>query len=112
MKLSDLRPCDQCHGKLVPTFYVVRFSQALFDATNTNAVLGVHQIFGGQALRLAETMAPGADEAVLVFGDKDKTLETELFLCQPCFTDGPIDLAMLWEVRLAAQRKAEAEADA
>lgn len=112
MKLSELRPCDKCGGKLVPTFYVVRFSQALFNAKHANAVIGLNTIFGGRALALAETMAPGADEAVLVFGDKEKQLETELLICEECFMNGPLDLAALWEVQMAARRKAEEEARA
>lgn len=105
MKLTDLRPCDNCQGKLVPTFYVVRFSQALFNARAANQVLGLNQIFGGSAFGLAEAFAPNPDGAVMVFGDKDPSLQTELLVCQECFTMQPIDLARLSEERSHAQSK-------
>lgn len=97
MKLTDLRPCDQCRGAIAPHFYVVRLTQALINARVANEVLGLNQMFGGQALGLAETMASAADDAVMVMGDKDPQLVTTIFLCPQCFLGGAVDLAILFE---------------
>lgn len=102
MKLSELRPCDCCGGKIAPHFYVVRLSQAMVMAKEANAVLGLAQMFGG-ALGLAEVVAPDAD-AVKIFGDERKELMHEFFLCQECFMR-PLDMAMLMDVRLKEQDK-------
>jgi hypothetical protein len=100
VKVSELRPCDNCAGPIAPTFYVVRFSQAIINAAAVNEFMGMHQFFQGKAsAALVENFAPAAGDAALVFGDKDKTLETELFVCQRCVLAGPIDLAMLQERR-------------
>jgi hypothetical protein len=53
-------------------------------------------------------MAPDADEAVCVFGDKEPELMSELFLCFGCYT-GDVCLAEVNERRNEA--KAHAEAD-
>jgi hypothetical protein len=100
MKVSELRPCDQCAGPIAPSFYVVRFSQALIRAKAVNEFLGMHQFFGGKAnAALVENFAPASTDAALIFGDQNKTLQTELFICEECFLHGPIDLAMLMERR-------------
>lgn len=97
MKVSELRPCDNCGGKIAPAFYVVRFSQALINAEAVNQFMGIHQFFGGRAgAALVENFAPAAGDAALIFGDKDKALETELFICEGCFTNS-LNLAMLME---------------
>jgi hypothetical protein len=67
--LSKIRACDNCDGPIAPTFYVIEINFAAFDQKNVNAVLGLNQYFGGEALKLAETMAPGADEAIQVCDD-------------------------------------------
>lgn len=104
MKLSEIRPCDNCGGKIVPMFYVVRFSVAMFAPRATNEMLGLTQMFGG-SLQLAEVM--GADpEAVKIAGDEEPALWTDLLICQDCFMgisrDGsrvikPLNLALLAE---------------
>lgn len=82
MKLSDVRPCDECGGPIAPMFYVVRISSAMFNVNTTNAVLGLRQLLGG-ALELAEMMGP-SNEVITVFGDKEPELMTELFICHSC----------------------------
>lgn len=99
MKVSELRPCDNCGGPIAPAFTVVRFSQALINADAVNEFMGMHRFFGGRAHpALVENFAPASRDAALIFGDKDKLLETELLICQDCFT-GEINLAMLMERR-------------
>lgn len=98
MKLSEIRPCDNCKQKIAPIFYVVRISQALFTR-ETNQVLGLVQILGG-SLELAEVMSPEPD-VVKVFADENKALGTELFLCQNCVLSCDLNLAALIEQRNA-----------
>ena len=84
MKLSNLRPCDNCGGAFKGgIFNVVRTSLAFVSPKAANQVLGLNQYFGG-ALGLAEAMAPEPD-AVKIAMDEDKTLMTEILLCQECF---------------------------
>jgi hypothetical protein len=97
VKLSELRPCDKCGKKIAPIFYVIRVTQALFTQA-ANRTLGMIQYMGGNVM-LGEEFAPEAEDAVLVMGDKQKELMVELFICQPCFLDGALDLASLWEKR-------------
>ena len=103
MKLSQLRPCDNCHGPLSHGhFYVVRVTQALVLPRTTNQVLGLTQYFGGN-LALAEMFAPD-DDAIKILGDEQKELMYEFLLCQDCFLR-PVDLAMLMEARREATSK-------
>jgi hypothetical protein len=97
MKLSECRPCDKCGGKISPTFYVIRFTQALFTP-NAGRTLAMTQYLGNN-LELGELFAPESDDAILVLGDQNKHLMEELLICQPCFLDGPLDLASLSEKR-------------
>lgn len=95
MKLSEIRPCDKCGGPIAPIFQVVRMSIAVFDPAAVNQTLGIHRMFGGKALRLAEAMSP-QPECVTVGSDKEPELETLLLLCQSCYCDD-INLAVLAE---------------
>lgn len=94
MKLSQLRPCDNCGGPIAPIFYVVRTSIAVFNANATNENLGLMQMFQG-SLVLAETMSSQPD-AVKIGGEEDKKLWTEIYLCQHCYIDN-VNLAVLGE---------------
>ena len=102
MKLSELRPCDGCGGKLLAdhcaTFYVITSTQAMVSARAANEVLGMTQFFQGN-LALAEVMGPRPDEAVMVFGEKDPNLLTKILLCFDCYCSKP--LAQLEERRNA-----------
>lgn len=95
MKLSELKPCAACKGKITPIWYVVRISQAMLKPQAANGVLGLCQMFGG-SLALAEAMAPEPD-CVLVMGDKEPSLMTEINVCQQCFLMKPLDMAILME---------------
>jgi hypothetical protein len=97
VKLSELKPCAVCKGPLPPIWYVLRMSMAFLDRKNTNAVLGLNQIFGGDALHLAEAFAPGAEEAVVVGMDQDKELMREFHICQNCYLMKRIGLAEISE---------------
>ena len=70
---------------------------AFLNPEATNAVLGVNQIFGGNALGLAEVMAPAAEDAVIVAIDKEPGLMTEVRICQECATMNDINLARIME---------------
>ena len=97
IKMLDLRPCDKCGGPLAHGFYVLNISQALINHKVVNEFMGMHQFFGGQSLQLTELFSPSADDAVLVFGEKDPGLMTRLFICQDCFLQKDLDLALLME---------------
>lgn len=109
MKISDLKPCAVCKGKIVPIWYVIRISQAILNPGAARSTLGLVQHFGGiekaGALAIAEAMSPEPD-CVMIFGDKDAGLMTEIFVCQKCFLHEPLDMAVLME----AAREKEAEA--
>ncbi len=107
MKLSEIRPCDNCGGKIVPVFQVIRFSPAVFDRQAVNETLGLAQFFGGGpgALTLAQVMGPQGDVVYVGMDDEDKELSagvtTELFLCQDCYRKD-INLAELAKKRTRA----------
>lgn len=104
-KLTDLRPCDACGGPVGLQFYTVRLSLTLVKADAVNQFMGMHQFFGGRAsIPLIENFAPAAAEAVVVAGDRDPSLMTECVICQGCYLDAPIDLALLTEKRRAATK--------
>lgn len=100
MKLSELKPCAVCRGVITPIWYVLRISQAMLKPQAANGVLGLAQMYGGiaapGALRIAEAMAPEPD-CVMIFGDKEPSMMTELNVCQPCFLGRLIEVALLME---------------
>ena len=100
IKLSEIRPCDNCSGPLAPLFSVVNIRMAVFNRQNINSVLGTSQIFGHRSLALAEAMAPGADDAIEVLDEPDSV--TRIFLCQKCYTED-INIAVIGE-RLATRK--------
>jgi len=100
LKLSEVRPCDCCGGKLVPFFQHIQIRHAIFNPRNVNGVLGVMQMWGktnAQALAVAESMAPGSEAAVEVLDELDAT--TTLFICNECFLKKPVNLAEIAERR-------------
>lgn len=100
MKLSELRPCDNCGQKIAPLFYVARVSQAMVMPA-ANQVLGMTQYFNGN-LALAEMFAP-EDEVVKVFGEEKKELMDELLLCSDCACEKYLNLLVLVEKRNQAK---------
>jgi hypothetical protein len=118
MKLTDLRPCDACNGPLQgkpggvrsATWYVVRVTQAMLNPKAAGRTLGLAQFFGQgsispAALNLAEVMGDCGDDAVMILGDKEPALTTELFICFDCYC-GPLDLASVVERRARATEEA------
>lgn len=85
MKLSELRPCDNCGGVLHRggVFHVVRHSIALIDSRKANQVLGMTQFFRGH-LGLAEAMT-GDGDVVTVAMDRERSMGSEIFLCPECY---------------------------
>ena len=95
IKLSEIRSCDACGGPIAPVFSYVQIRMGVFNSKNSNQVLGMMQMWGKQsmqALKVAEALAPGADEAVEVVDEADAT--TTLFICSKCILE-PIDLTVL-----------------
>jgi len=91
MKLSELRPCDKCGGRIIDGerrfFFVVRVSQAMVNEKAMRSTGGLLQMFGGienpGALGVAEVFSPD-DEVVRVLSDEASEAQTELFLCMEC----------------------------
>lgn len=81
-----------------PLFYVLRVSQAAFNAQAANEVLGLTGMFGG-SLDLAEAIAP-QPEVVMVLGDEVPALMTEFVICQTCFLLRPLYMAGLMDQRI------------
>jgi hypothetical protein len=101
VKLSELRPCDKCGGKIAPIFYVVRFSIAVFDQRKMNTNLGLTQMFQG-SVRLAEVFSPDPEVGVVAMDSQaTKLLMTELFICNDCYS-ADLNLGVLAEKREAA----------
>ncbi|SRR6266403_1868579 len=103
--LSKTRPCDFCGGKIAPIFYVIEIKHAFFGQ-GTNETLGMFQFFGGgtrndgqdgKRFAIAEMFAPNSDRAIVV--SEDERINTQLFVCQKCFMDKPLDLAVAAEKR-------------
>lgn len=107
MKLSNLRPCDNCGGKIAPLFYVVRTSIAVINPDAANETLGLTQMFRG-SLSLAEAFSSKPD-AVKIGGDENKELMSEIFLCQNCYF-GDVNVAVLVE-KIAIQKRIKDEND-
>ena len=107
MKLSELKPCAACHGKLAPIWYVMRISQAMLNPRAANQTLGLAQMFGGN-LALAEVMSPQPD-CVLVMGDVEPELMTEIAICQECFMMGKVELPILVEQANSERKDADVE---
>lgn len=58
-------------------------------------------------MALAELMSPESD-CVVIMGDKEPKLTTEIHICQECFLMKPLDMAPLLEsVREKEQEAAE-----
>lgn len=84
IKLSEIRPCDFCGGKIAPQFYVLDIKFAMFGR-GTSEVLGLVHGFGFP-LGLAESFAPRAEEAIVVA--EDPAMNHRLFICQKCYLEG------------------------
>lgn len=106
MKLSELRPCDNCGEPIGQIFYEVRTSIVMVNARTANQMLGLTQMLGG-SLALAEAMGAEPD-CVVVGGEFDPELFTHLLMCQDCFIK-PIGLAAIVERRVQAEPDPEPE---
>lgn len=87
---ADLRPCDLCGGRMVPTFFRVRVDHAVVDQRASNAMAGTAHLLGGtsRAWDIARTMSPCDPIATVA------TTKTML-LCVGCFC-GSGAIASLW----------------
>jgi hypothetical protein len=73
MRRSALRPCDHCGADLEKTFYVARIAVAIFNPSPARE-----------------------DLAVILASDIDRSLCSEIFLCEPCISR-TVNLALLAE---------------
>ncbi len=113
MKLSELRPCDNCGGQILSSerrfFFVVRVSQAMADEKAMRSTGGLLQMFGGitnpGALAVAEVFSPD-DEVVRVLSDEMPEAQTELILCMGCLGKD-LNLMVLVDHRQLEEAKEE-----
>ncbi len=110
MKLSEIRPCDLCGGKISPNFYVLRFSVAFFSPS-TRQVLAMTDYFNGN-LALGEMFSGDEDVVKVAMDDREhgKQLTDEVFLCQECYMMKKISLPELAE-KIHDRRKEKEEID-
>lgn len=108
MKLTDLRPCDNCNGPVGIIFEVVTVRKAMVKAESVRQAQG-GALAHGFPVGLSEVMGVvrDADDAVVVAGvgeagEEFKDLVTEIRLCQNCTTE-PIVLAALVDRRNVAK---------
>lgn len=79
MKLSEIRPCDNCGGAISPSFYYLKISLSFVSQRATQEVLGMSQFFGGlHTLQLAEVFAPSSEDAIVIGGEKRTRLMESL----------------------------------
>lgn len=110
-KLTDLRACDNCTGPVGHIFYVVRVSHAVVNQRAVQEMAGMHQFFGGRAgLGLIENFAPAMANGFTVAMDEPefKELMSEAFVCNVCYMEKPLDMALLFE-RIHERKRRESE---
>lgn len=92
MKLSELAPCKSCGGPLlskgVAQWYVLRKSAAMIRVKDANRVLGLTQFFQG-SVALAEIFE--TSKPVMVLGDCEPVLMTEVHVCYNCWVSDKFD---------------------
>lgn len=106
MRISEIRPCDNCGGHLATGSYAIDVSLVVVNPQAVRQVVGLMTMFNG-ALGLAEAFAPQPD-AVVIAGDKEPSLRTRLLIGQSCVMDKPLDIPILLE-RVNACRVSEAD---
>lgn len=107
MKLSELKPCGCCSGPLLKppcgSWYCLRMSIVILNPRAARGVIGLTTILGG-ALGIAEVLAPDADGAVVIAGDKEPELMEEIHVCFDCMTS---KLAPIFEMFQQSARRDE-----
>ncbi len=89
VKITELKPCGGCGGPVAPAFFAVEVRQHVVNPEAVNQILGLNQMFGGNALGLAE-----------VFSSHDSVTEepggpVQVILCSACFSASGI-VAQKW----------------
>lgn len=103
MKLTDLKPCACCRGPLIKppmiTWYVIRVSQALLHPQHARETLALNAMLSADlsALRIAEALAPNADQAVALIAEQPGGAWDELHVCFDCYCRSLGQLAGLVE---------------
>ena len=88
MKITDIKPCQLCKGKIAPVFHKIIVTQHMIQAGPVNRFLGLSQMLGSG--RWATVM--GADEDVDV-----EITRHEMIICQECFLYKMGDLPIAME---------------
>jgi len=80
MKLSDLRPCFFCSGRVTPIVIEIKASRHFIRPIEANQALGLAQYFQGN-LALAEAFTGHADVTVQI------EPEVSVLACGDCFAE-------------------------
>lgn len=108
MKLSDLRPCDNCGGPVGTSFNLIRHSLVVMNAHKANRVLGMSMMFDG-SLQLAEVMGTDPD-CVTIAGEFNPALWTDFYVCNECYYKKFLSILALMEKRIEQLEKAQVKA--
>ena len=108
MKITDLRPCDNCGGPIGFTFYIVRSSLAVVKVQSVREYMGLGTMLGSP--RLAEVMGAHQDDVVGLMADQTdeggkRNGWDEIYLCIDCRC-GDVNIAVLIEKRTRAIEEA------
>jgi hypothetical protein len=76
MKLSELKPCAECHGVMIPVFYRVTVEQGIIDEVQARRFMATAQMLHN-SLEMAEAMY--GSEGIIKFMPPETIL-----LCQNC----------------------------
>jgi hypothetical protein len=101
MKLSEIRPCDQCQRPLRTGAYAIDMSLLIVNPAKAAQAIGLGLLVG--SMELADVMG-SPDDVIVVAGDKEPSLRTRLLICQDCALE-PLDLALLLEKEAARARR-------
>jgi len=109
MKISDLRPCANCGGKITgpegrcPQFYVLKFSTALLNPREIQRQMAGAEYVGHFGIAQALGMVDSQPVATII-GDEEGGRWLTIYLCQECYIMKPINLLELIE-KAQAQEK-------
>lgn len=104
MKLSDLRPCDNCGGPIGYAFHVFKYSFAAVNPRAVHELSGLSMMLGSP--QLAEVMGAHQDDAVQLLADQEDDEGKvegwhEFFLCTDCFC-GDVNVGVMLEKKADA----------
>ena len=83
--VTDLKPCANCGGPIIPICHRIRIDMGVADQNNLRQFAGMYTMFQNDAL--AAVFSPGANELVKFTTDVDEGAGTTLFICNACWME-------------------------